>query len=189
MKLDAERSVEKIGQNGEVLFRDWLIKWGMPFLYIDNGIESYAPLFKNNIKRPDFMLLVDGMGLMAVDVKNYSRSKRSGGFFLNFEGELNHSMQFEQSFKLFLWYAIRDNSSDDLDRWYFISAYDALDKGVPYDKKGKNEGIYFDIAEEHFTVMTDAARIDKLVKARRGFTGFLTQAIEGWVLASKLKKR
>jgi len=177
--------IEDQGIEGEDLFQSWLQTYDAPFLRVDNDVETYTLLFQGKLKRPDFLLLIAGMGLLSVDVKNYKRAQKSNGFFLNFENELNYSVEFEHAFKMFLWYAIRDKDSDDKDQWYFISAYDALDNGKVIERD--NGTHYYDIAEEHFTLISDAKEIPGLLKERRGITGLLTQMLENAVISTKLK--
>jgi len=185
MNNSKKKEIENQGLEGEDLFQRWLQTYDAPFLRVDNDVETYTMLFQGKLKRPDFLLLIAGMGLLAVDVKNYKRSKKSNGFFLNFENELNYSVEFEHAFKIFLWYAIRDKDSEGQDKWYFISAYDALEHGEVISRA--NGTRYFDIAEKHFTLLTDANDIPLLLKERRGITGYLTQMLENALLSTKLK--
>lgn len=179
------QEINSQGKVGEELFQNWLQSFNTPFLRVDNDIESYTLLFQGKLKRPDFLLLITGMGLLAVDVKNYARSRNSGGFFLNFENELNYSVEFEHAFKLFLWYAIRDKDSEDVDQWYFISAYDALQHGKPIKREDGTH--YYDIEEKHFTLVSDANEILGLLRARRGITGYLTNMLETALISTKIK--
>lgn len=175
MSSNISEDIAQQGQRGENAFREWLQKSNAPYLYVEQSYENYSTLFKNKIKRPDFLLLVFGMGLLAVDVKHFKRS-RSGGFTIDVEKDLKFTMEFEQAFKLYLWYAIKDVNSND-GKWYFISAYDAIQHGDL--KKNKAKGSRFvHIDRKHFTELSNAERIDKLFRRRLGFSGMFTRRLE-----------
>lgn len=186
MNYQTKQKRSEQGKDGENFFQKWLQDFDTPFLRVDNDTETYAQLFKGKLKRPDFLLLITGMGLLAVDVKNLTPAKKTGGgFFLDFEEELNYSVEFEHAFKIFLWYAIRDESSKDTNQWHFISAYDALQHGKV---TARDDGThYYHIPEKHFSVLRDAKDIPELLKNRRGVTGFLTSMLESALLSTKLK--
>ena len=186
MDYQTQRQRSKQGKEGEDLFQKWLQNFDAPFLRVDNDTETYAQLFKGKLKRPDFLLLITGMGLLAVDVKNLTPVKKEeGGFFLDFEEELNYSVEFEHAFKIFLWYAIRDKSAESDNKWHFISAYDALQNGEI--KTRENNTHYYHIAGKYFTVIENANDVPELLKDRRGVTGFLTSMLESAILSTKLK--
>ena len=182
MNDQKKKEIKEQGKEGERLFRDWLKECDAPFLYVDNGYESYTTLFKNKIKRPDFLLLVSGMGLLAVDVKHLSKTKNNG-FTLTIENELKYAIEFEHAFKLYLWYAVKVKGEES-DNWYFISAYDAIKHGEQKQNYSTKEW-YVEISIKHFTIMTDAKRIDKLLKHSKGITGLFTDMVEGYFRSTR----
>jgi len=72
-----DNNLEGLAKEGEKLFRNWMVKYDANFLYIDNEIESYTPLFKNKIKRPDISNVGYWKGAYGpVDVKSYNTKNR-----------------------------------------------------------------------------------------------------------------
>lgn len=116
----------KTGKDGEQKFQKWLDDNNMAYIYVDQQQETFASLFKNNIKRPDFLLLIDSIGLIAVDVKNYKLSK-GNVFTLTLEEELKKVLTFERLFRLPVWYVYSNDSK--YDKWYWINALKAIEVG------------------------------------------------------------
>ena len=59
------------GQQAEAAFQAWLDKSNVPFLYIDQKIETYPAKLLARLKRPDFLVGVVGIGTLALDAKGY----------------------------------------------------------------------------------------------------------------------
>jgi len=175
------------GKKGENLFRELLQESNMPFLYIEQSdYDNFSVAFKNNIKRPDFLLLVQQMGLLAVDVK-YLSPWEDGQFTLEFDKELKRSMDFEHSFKIYLWYAIRNKADDSDKNWYFISAFDALENGELKERKD-GAGSFMVIDRRHFRQLTDLSKIGDLFNDRIGFSGMMGRFIESYFRKSTSPK-
>ena len=65
-----EETVDQKRKTGEEAFDAWLKREGFSYLAVCQKPESFAPLFKGNLKRPDFLVLLEAVGMIAVDVKN-----------------------------------------------------------------------------------------------------------------------
>lgn len=118
------QSIEQRGQLGEEAFRDWLDDEGLGYLYINQDLDLYAALFKGNVKRPDFLVLLESIGMLAVDVKFYTLS--GGVYTLKLEEEVRRVLAFERIFRIPVWYAYL---GQDEVTWYWLSALKAIEVG------------------------------------------------------------
>jgi hypothetical protein len=130
-----ERLAEQ-GREGEKDLNDWLSRNGLAYLYVNQTKESFASLFAADLKRPDFLVLIDSIGLIAVDAKNYKVFDRFGkpAYSLPWEDELRRTLTFERLFRIPVWYAYLARE-DEKEVWYWISALKAVEVGEPADGK------------------------------------------------------
>ena len=126
------------GDEGETALNKWLKESGFAYLFVKQNETTFADLFLDNLKRPDFLVLIDSVGLIAVDAKNYTPGDRFGepAYSLNWQEELRRTLAFERLFRIPVWYAYKA-FEDNLDVWYWISALKAVEVGQP--AKGKND--------------------------------------------------
>lgn len=172
------------GQIGEEAFNRWLSRSGMSYVSLCQAPERFAPLFSENVKRPDFLVLFESVGLLAVDVKNYSSSR--GFFTLELEAELRRSLAFERLFRLPLWYAYYEKV-DAAESWYWISALKAVEVGeVPREEARRNEvpcdserriRAYFPAERAREALHTQASRYCKHCGFRVGVIWRFTLAV------------
>ena len=116
--------IAKKGKVVESLFKTWLDDNQLSYLYIDQSTDTFATLFQGNIKRPDFLILLESIGLIAVDVKNKTLS--GGVYTLNIETEFQKAIAFERFFRIPLWYVYKGQKDN---HWYWISALKVLEVG------------------------------------------------------------
>jgi hypothetical protein len=152
------------GRVGELALNDWLNVQGLSYVYICQSKETFASLFSIDIKRPDFLILLESVGLLAVDVKNYSQY-REGEYTLKLEKELHRAITFERIFRMPLWYAYY-SEEDDKKVWYWISALKAIEVGTTATNK-KNEE-YKKIHIDHFERIETNSDLGKLYTHRLG---------------------
>lgn len=120
-------SLEEKGLIGEEALNDWLQSIGISYLYINQSPETFARLFKGALKRPDFLVLLESIGMIAVDAKNYKLF--NGGYSLPLRSELQRVLAFERLFRIPVWYAYRGEGSHENHVWYWISALKAVEVG------------------------------------------------------------
>ena len=150
------------GQIGEDALNTWLSESGLSYVAICQSTETFARLFAANVKRPDFLVLFESVGLLAVDVKNYTFS--GGGYTLNLEAELRRSLTFERLFRLPLWYAYYDHSAG-VSSWYWISALKAIEVGEVRTRH--EDGLEFlAISRDHFEHIVTPDDLSKLYTHR-----------------------
>lgn len=116
--------IDKKRERGELAFKDWLDENGLAYVYINQDPLYFAKLFKNTIKRPDFLVLIESVGILAVDVKNRSfySDKNGKKFSIDMEEEVK-GVNFERVFRMPFWYAYFDEENVE---WYWISALKAF---------------------------------------------------------------
>jgi len=141
-------AIKEKGDVGENDLSAWLGQSGLSYVAICQAKDSFAPLFTGKIKRPDFMVLLDSIGLIAVDAKNFEVTEWDDApcFTLSVETELVRAVAFERMFRIPLWYAYRSEENEQL-AWYWISALKAVEVGTRRDGR---HGDFLTIQLEHF---------------------------------------
>ena len=119
-------SIAERGLAGENALNLWFQQQGLPYVSICQNPATFSTLFPENVKRPDFLLLIPALGTIAIDAKNYTLSR--GVFTLEYEAELRRSVAFERLFRIPVWYAYMDHSNGG-QCWYWISALRAVEVG------------------------------------------------------------
>lgn len=152
----APSSAEKKGHEGEKALNAWFKQHKLAYVGICQNKNSFATLFHGTAKRPDFLLLLPSLGMIAIDAKNYTPSR--GELTLSLEEELKKALTFERLFRLPLWYAYCDKANLG-QNWYWISALKALEVGEVRD--GSN-GQFLAIKMEHFETIASPKDLAKL---------------------------
>lgn len=160
--MDYAERVAK-GLDGEMNLHTWLDAQGLAHVSICQNPESFAALFAGHAKRPDFLLLLESIGLIAIDVKNQTLSKRPVGYTLTLDTELRRAIAFERLFRIPLWY-VYPREENEQTVWYWISALKALEVG---DKRvSANEVEFLNIELKHFERLVTNADLGKLYTHR-----------------------
>ncbi|GHT87540.1 hypothetical protein AGMMS49543_23870 [Betaproteobacteria bacterium] len=150
------------GRIAENALNEWLSDAGLSYTAICQSADTFARLFSGNVKRPDFLVLLESVGLLAVDAKNYAYS--GGVYTLEFEAELRKSLTFERLFRLPLWYAYYD-MTDEVTSWYWISALKVIEVGE-VRTRGDNGLKFLAIRREHFEHIKNPSDLSKLYTHR-----------------------
>lgn len=144
----------------EDAFESWLKREGFSYLPVCQSKEHFAPLFQGNLKRPDFLILVDSIGMIAVDVKAYKLSRRQ--YTLPYESEFQRAVAFEQMFRMPVWYAYW-NFEEGFAHW--ISALKAAEVGT-LRQNLRDQRSFFSIDLEHFQPVRTNEDFGRLYTAR-----------------------
>jgi len=173
---------EKDGKAGEEAFRDWLNKEKIGYLYIDQTIDFFSHTFKENLKRPDFLLLVPSVGFIAIDVKHHD-IKTYGevtGFTLNIAKELDKAVEFEEVSKTALWYAYKRKDVPSDSSWYLINPRTIIQQGIKKESSKEEGSEFFVTSIEKFKVVTTEKDLkDKLISLKlEGKTPPLRKLVE-----------
>lgn len=151
--------IEHKGKVGETAMNAWLKSNGLSYVFIDQSVDTFASLFKGNLKRPDFLILLESIGLIAVDVKNYAKFDDMGNpaFTLRLADEVRLVLAFERLFRIPVWYAYYTKPKDDEEKivWYWISALKALEVGTVRAKDVEDK-ITGEKTKEEFLVIRHA---------------------------------
>lgn len=150
----SELNIVEKGVEGEKNFKDWLNDHGFSFVHINQSKETISSLFSKKVKRPDFLVLIECIGLIAVDVKNKNMS--GGVFTLDHRPEVKDVLAFERIFRLPVWYVYQGKNKN---AWYWISALKVLEVA---DIRGENENSFLSIKKEEFIKVKTADDFSKI---------------------------
>ncbi len=131
-------------KEAERAFEAWLKREGFAYLAICQNDRQFAPLFQGNLKRPDFLVLLESIGMIAVDVKAYTLTR--GEYTLPYETEFRLAMTFERVFRLPVWYAYWN---EEMGGAHWISALKAVEVGDLRENR-KEKKAFFAINLKHF---------------------------------------
>lgn len=155
-------SITAKGEVGERRLNEWMQAAGLSYLYINQAKEVFARIFRGTVKRPDFLVLLESIGLIAVDAKNYALKR--GVFTLPLESELRRVLTFERLFRIPVWYAyLHDEGGAAI--WYWISALKAIEVGE-VRKNSKTGEDFVTIKLEHFERIEKNEDLGKLYTHR-----------------------
>jgi hypothetical protein len=66
--LSPEQRIER-GEGGERALQDWLDRSRLAYLFLDQTPLTMPVSFRRDIKRPDFLVAIEGLGTVALDAK------------------------------------------------------------------------------------------------------------------------
>ena len=113
----------------EKKFKCWLDQRNYSYLYIDQSLPSFAEFFRNITKRPDFLMVVNGIGFIAVDVKEKYPHPDYGNYILDESDEVEKYLQFERITRLPVWFVF-GSKKDNYNTWNWASLSKVLENGV-----------------------------------------------------------
>lgn len=156
-KQELEKNIIKKGNEGEEAFLKWLNQNNFSFIYVHQDKKTFATLFKNALKRPDFLILIDGIGLIAVDIKNIKEF--NGAYSLPIKNELKKTLTFERTFRMPVWYVYANNQK--FDKWFWINSLKVVEVAEIKTNRNTEEDFYL-ISKEYFTEIKDNNDFGKL---------------------------
>lgn len=90
------------GAVAETRFRAWLDRSKVPHLFVEQSPMTFPEHLKGEIKRPDFLVAIPGIGTIAVDVK--AKHVYRGAILFDVDEHRTLST-FEQQFNICVWFA------------------------------------------------------------------------------------
>lgn len=120
-------------------FKEWLDKKNYGYLHISQDPTTFSDFFRHFSKRPDFLIAIPSISIIAVDVKYWGRYDN----FLFDEKEVKNFNAFERHLRIPVWYSIA--TSKHFATWYWISNSEILEKGDL--KKSSKSGDYFFVVD------------------------------------------
>jgi hypothetical protein len=116
------------GEGGERALQDWLDRSRLAYLLLDQSPLTIPAAHRADIKRPDFLVAVDGSGTIAVDAK--AKAFIDGCLVLD-ASERRRLEGFEIMFGIPVWYACFPPDSRTLA--YLFRNRDLIGADVSYD--------------------------------------------------------
>lgn len=158
-------TLEEKGEEGEQALADWFDAHHFSHVPICQNRKTFARMFAGAVKRPDFLLLFDSLGLIAVDAKNLTpyQPNAIAYYSIPLEDELKKAIAFERMFRMPVWYAVMAREADTT-LWYWISALKAVEVGY---LKHKADGTPFlSIKRDHFVPIRSGEDMARLYGQR-----------------------
>lgn len=128
------------GDYGEQLLNDWFIEENIPHLWINQTKESTPNLFPDGTKRPDFLILLQSIGMMAVD----SKYKLSCDLTVDY-AEIGKAMMFERLFRMPFWFVFPNGQRE----WFWISGLKVVEVGELLQNSG-DQSLFYKVHPRHF---------------------------------------
>jgi hypothetical protein len=110
----------------EKKFAEWLDEREIAYWYVEQERKTKSKRLRSeDVKRPDFVVFVDNVGLILVDVKGYGPYAKADNFNVN-SGEVVRYVRFGNKFKLSVWFVF---SFEEVrfKTWYWIPVEDVMD--------------------------------------------------------------
>lgn len=162
----SNKSIEEKGREGEDALSNWFSDNGLAYVAVSQNKETFAKMFAHEVKRPDFLLLFDSLGMIAVDAKNLTPYTPNNITYYNLplEEEVKKAISFERIFRIPVWYAIMENNDGKI-CWHWISSLKAVEVGyVEFNTEKKVS--FLKIKKDHFTKIEDGPDLAKLYLQR-----------------------
>ena len=149
--MDIKEKEDKTNKN----FRGWLNKHEIPYLYIDQEINTFSvALKKHTIRRPDFIIFIRNIGWFMVDVEYKRPAVKYAQFQIDLE-ETHKYIQFQENYNIHIWYVF-GSELDHFHTWYWIPV-SKVTESTTYKKQ------YFGVSLKHFAAVTENHGIGKLL--------------------------
>jgi len=147
----------------EKVFKEWLDKHRYPYIYVEQSPSTFAQFFRDEINacRPDFLIVIEGLGLIAVDVKGKDRAvyyvdKEKTAKIIIDTDDAQRAIKFERIFRIPFWFAVSGQDSG-YSMWYWISASMVLEAS-DYEGKSSKDGKKYYAVPLHYCRTIDISR-------------------------------
>lgn len=111
------------GDRAEFRFQDWLDDSRVPHIYLDQTPLSVPVHLRGQLKRPDYVVGVPGIGAVAFDVK--AKSLYNGHFIFEFD-EITRMRNFARLFHYTVYFACLDPAGSAASYWIRLDQFDNL---------------------------------------------------------------
>lgn len=102
----------------EEQFKKWLDDRDYSYFFLDQTPETFARFFKGVTKRPDFIVVIKQVGLIAVDIKDKDPHEK-GDYILDESDEIERYLQFERLTRIPVWFVF-SSAKDQYNNWKWI---------------------------------------------------------------------
>ncbi len=156
MRVSYPNRISK-GVFGEEQLLQWFQENKIGFVPVSQSPHTFANVFAQSVKRPDFLVLLPSIGIIAVDAKNHQINR--GGFTIG-EDELHKAIRFEMITRMPFWFAFLSQQEDG-STWYWLNALKAMNVGVKRQNRSTGDS-FFSIGLDKFTVVSKEQDFGKL---------------------------
>lgn len=144
----------------ELKFKNWLDKNKISYLYINQNPETFSSVFKDSLKRPDFMILLPHFGFIFVDVKDKKINKEFGTYCIDVE-ETKRFSSFQRKFNSQIWYVL-SNEDFNYKTWLWIPVSKVLEFEKETRTSSKSNEDFFPIKSEEFIQVAEDDSISRI---------------------------
>lgn len=109
------RNLAKRGAAAEADFKAWLDDSRLPYIYATQDRESVPAYWRGQLKRPDYMVAMPYMGIVAFDVK--SKTIYEGGYWFD-DAEIRGLALFSELFCVSTFFACMDPGGSWNSHWF-----------------------------------------------------------------------
>jgi len=150
----------KRGKEAEEKFKEWLDKHNISYLYIQQDENTFASVFKNNLKRPDFLILIPSLGLMMVDVKYKNLNPKYEDLAID-AYDIKRYSRLQRTFNLPIWFVL-SNENVAFKTWFWIPLPKVLEEGMPRFRSSKSKMDYYAVPLKHFVQVSDRDSLHRI---------------------------
>lgn len=111
------------GAKAERLFADWLDASVLPHIYVEQSPMTVPEPLRGEIKRPDYLVGIPGVGMVAFDVKSKTVYEREGIIFDL--AEVQKLRTFSRLFHVTVYFACLDPEGGSEGYWVRLNQLDA----------------------------------------------------------------
>jgi len=124
--------------DAERAFKNWLENHNIPYFYIEQSPETFSGVFRSIAKRPDFLVVIRHLGIIAVDVKSQTINPNIGhkNFVLDEENEVKKYIEFEKITRLPVW-IVFGKPEENYNAWYWIPLFKILEFPLKTSSRNK----------------------------------------------------
>ena len=149
------------GETAELEFMKWLNHHRIPFLFFKQDLDTYSKGFKDQfLKRPDFMIFIEDLGFICVDVKYKKPFRKYDEVPIDFKEMMRYVSL--SRFNLHVWYVF-SNEEYKYKTWFWIPVSKALQYTMEKTFKSKKSGErYVSVPLSEFYQIAEKDSISKL---------------------------
>lgn len=119
------------GEAAERDFQLWLDASSLPHIYVEQSPMTVPSSLRGRIKRPDYLVAIPHVGMVAFDVK--CKSAYQGRFLFDLD-EVQRLRTFSRLFRLTVFFACLSPEGSDQSYWVRL---DKLDSAAAFKQNGK----------------------------------------------------
>ncbi len=143
----------------EEKFKEWLDRHGYGFLYIDQASNTFAEFFRDISKRPDFLVVIKQIGIIAIDVKDKYPHPEKKDYILDEEKEVKKLLEFERITKIPVWFVF-GSEQDGYKSWRWISLSSVLESRL---QTNQERGHFRAIDPDHCKLLSSSDKISRIL--------------------------